>query len=656
MIYQVRLHTWQIKLMLRSLLLLGSTMGEQSILIDIAADWKYLDDGSDQDSAWIELDFNDSAWATGPAQLGYGDGDEATIINYGNFENKHKTQYFRHTFEVTDTSQYLSLLLCLLRDDGAVVHLNGAEIERDNMPAGEIDYQTLASVTVNGDDENNFFESFEDPIGLRNGQNILAVEVHRTSGLDSDLSFDLQLLASTEIAVPDFTRKEPYLLYSGVNTEMKVLWQLIEQDTCLIQWGLDTLYTLGNFETYEYGDDHQHTFTFPDLVPGTKYYYEVNISGDVYRGSFRSAPDSNATDLKFFAYGDTRTYPSHHDAVGQAMINTFTADEEYQTFALGVGDFVSNGNLEIDWDSQFFDDSYTNIRKMLSSIPLQGTMGNHEYDGFLFQKYFPYPFEESRYWSFDYGPIHVVVVDQYTNYFPGSVQHNWIQSDLASTDKSWKFIVLHEPGWTSGGGHENSNDVQNNIQPLCRQYGVSVVFGGHNHYYSRVIANGVTHITTGGGGAPLYPPDTSVPDIVVVAMENHYCKIEINGDQLNFEVVNIVGVTIDSFTLSSPTGLDDEIGANTPQTLKLFDAYPNPFNPNATVSFNIPATNDVDFLIYNIRGELVKTLESDYLKAGHYRYTWNGKNDLGKEMSSGVYIFQLRTDHSIQSNKIMLLR
>ena len=100
-------------------------------------------------------------------------------------------------------------------------------------------------------------------------------------------------------------RKGPYLIYNGNESEMQVLWQTYSTDTCQIDWGTDTLYNLGNAQTFEYGTDHQHTYTISNLTPSTKYFYRVNVNQEVHTGTFRSAPDSNATNFDFFAYGDT---------------------------------------------------------------------------------------------------------------------------------------------------------------------------------------------------------------------------------------------------------------------------------------------------------------------------------------------------------------
>src|SRR5262245_33908195 len=76
-------------------------------LVSFGSIWKYLDNGSDQGTAWRAPGFNDGTWASGPAQLGYGDGDEATIVSFGpDMANKYITTYFRRTFNVSNVSSY----------------------------------------------------------------------------------------------------------------------------------------------------------------------------------------------------------------------------------------------------------------------------------------------------------------------------------------------------------------------------------------------------------------------------------------------------------------------------------------------------------------------------------------------------------------------
>ena len=88
-------------------------------LVAAGAVWRYLDNGSNQGAAWREANFNDSLWAQGPAQLGYGEGDEETVVSFGSSgaSNKLATTYFRHTFAVEDASLVQLLTTQLLRDE-----------------------------------------------------------------------------------------------------------------------------------------------------------------------------------------------------------------------------------------------------------------------------------------------------------------------------------------------------------------------------------------------------------------------------------------------------------------------------------------------------------------------------------------------------------
>ncbi|MCP4192858.1 MAG: tandem-95 repeat protein [Planctomycetaceae bacterium] len=163
-------------------------------ILPSGAAWKYLDDGSNQGTAWRSSNFNDASWKTGNAQLGYGDGDEATVVSYGsNSGDKHRTTYFRKSFNVTSPSDYQTLRLGIQRDDGAIVYLNGQEIARSNMPAGAVDYDDFAGGVAGGGDESTFYEFDVDISALNVGNNVFAVEIHQANASSSDISFDLRL-------------------------------------------------------------------------------------------------------------------------------------------------------------------------------------------------------------------------------------------------------------------------------------------------------------------------------------------------------------------------------------------------------------------------------------------------------------------------------
>lgn len=153
--------------------------------------WRYLDTGAAPGAQWRSVGFDDTTWAQGPAQLGYGDGDEATVVAEG--RPRHVTHYFRHRFEVVNAGAYATIDLALVRDDGAIVYLNGVELVRDKMPAGPVDRFTLASEFAAGRDEGVFHRFSVPADALRNGTNVVAVEVHKADVGSRDMSFDLAL-------------------------------------------------------------------------------------------------------------------------------------------------------------------------------------------------------------------------------------------------------------------------------------------------------------------------------------------------------------------------------------------------------------------------------------------------------------------------------
>ena len=180
-----------------SLLLVATApvaLAQQDVLVPRGGEWRYLDDGTDQSSAWTAVGFDDSAWSLGDAQLGYGDGDEVTVIDFGpDPGDKHVTTYFRYEFTVPDPSVLRALELRLLRDDGALVHLNGEEIVRSNMLPGPVAFDTHALQPAARGSESSYFPYYLRTGQLRAGSNVLAVEVHTSTPGTEDLSFDLEL-------------------------------------------------------------------------------------------------------------------------------------------------------------------------------------------------------------------------------------------------------------------------------------------------------------------------------------------------------------------------------------------------------------------------------------------------------------------------------
>ena len=166
--------------------------------------WSYLDDGSDQGSSdvvvgqpgysasnWKHPDFDDGGWASGLAPLGFG--GIGVILNTEINDLDQITTYFRKDFVVTDANEISSLTLSLLREDGAVVYLNGREVARGNLPGGTVLASTTASSSLTGTDESEVHLIPIDPTALVEGNNVLAIELHNSSAGSSDKGLDVGL-------------------------------------------------------------------------------------------------------------------------------------------------------------------------------------------------------------------------------------------------------------------------------------------------------------------------------------------------------------------------------------------------------------------------------------------------------------------------------
>ncbi len=188
-----------------------------STLVAAGAVWKYWDAVNNPGAAWSSNAYDDAAWPAGAAQLGFGDGDESTVIA----SNRQATTYFRHAFAAGETAGMTNLALRLLRDDGAVVWVNGAEVFRSNMPTGSISHTTLASSSaLAGDEATTFYATNASPGLLRSGVNLVAVEVHQNSTSSSDLSFDFELSAQSAAVRPTVSA----LAGAGSNQALSLAW------------------------------------------------------------------------------------------------------------------------------------------------------------------------------------------------------------------------------------------------------------------------------------------------------------------------------------------------------------------------------------------------------------------------------------------------
>nr|HPR17163.1 FlgD immunoglobulin-like domain containing protein [Candidatus Cloacimonadota bacterium] len=106
-------------------------------------------------------------------------------------------------------------------------------------------------------------------------------------------------------------------------------------------------------------------------------------------------------------------------------------------------------------------------------------------------------------------------------------------------------------------------------------------------------------------------------------------------------------------TVVVPVGNDQNL---IPAVTSLEGNYPNPFNPTTTIRFGLTTDENVNLVIYNTKGEKVKTLVNNELEAGYHNFVWNGLDDNGKQSASGVYFYKMQTEKYQSTKKMILMK
>jgi hypothetical protein len=211
---------------------LGWTIPSSSI-ISSGDSWYYFDSGTDLGTTWMDTTYDHSTWKQGNTEFGYGDSDETTEVSYGsNSSSKYITTYFIKNFTLTTEQQYSDqFILNLLKDDGAIVYLNGQEIIRANMDSGTVNYLSTSTSSISGDDESTFTTYTIDSNYFLEGENTLAVEVHQNTASSVDLSFDLELFCSTPDADSYISTSSDYDLTMTTDTYLTAVYESTGQCT-----------------------------------------------------------------------------------------------------------------------------------------------------------------------------------------------------------------------------------------------------------------------------------------------------------------------------------------------------------------------------------------------------------------------------------------
>jgi hypothetical protein len=291
-----------------------------------------------------------------------------------------------------------------------------------------------------------------------------------------------------------------------------------------------------------------HEITLTNLRPNSTYTYAAEMND-------RRAPSKKFKTfgpspgrVRFIAYGDTRTNPKMHAAIA-AHFRRHSPD-----FILHTGDLVAAGTRYDLWSREFFGP----LSGVIDQIPLLPAIGNHEQDGTNYLRYVHLPGNE-RWYSYDVGPVHLVALD-FRSEKEAEEQFAFARKDLMTAAAPWKVVFLHYPVFNIGGHGTGWGHAA--YLPLFHEAKVDLVMAGHSHIYERFrpIAGAagadtwpITHITTGGGGAPLYATYTH-PALAAFATTNHFVLIEATPTRLRGRAITTNEAVIDRFELTKKEG------------------------------------------------------------------------------------------------------
>jgi hypothetical protein len=342
----------------------------------------------------------------------------------------------------------------------------------------------------------------------------------------------------------------PYL-QAPSKTGMTVRWSTGSPEDCVFRLGAEG--PPGGVRVAPFDERsgmHFFRVRLADLRPGGDYRYTVRCGQETERGSFRTEPEAPGP-FTFIVYGDSRKQPNVHARVAACFARHRPA------FILHVGDMVQSGGLE-EWPTYFFGP----LAGVLRDVPVWPARGNHEGSAAVFDALFTFP-EGRRWYSFDYGNVHVVCLDSTSSRWNRRGMRAWCKRDLAASDATWKFVFFHHPCYDAG-SHKTAWG-RDEYLPLFRKYGVDAVFTGHSHAYQRfrpMFTPGenrhhpILHVVTAGGGARLHPAALTA-HTAVARKVHHYTVLRIDGTRLSLAAYTPDGTQIDALSIIKRNGVPD---------------------------------------------------------------------------------------------------
>lgn len=373
----------------------------------------------------------------------------------------------------------------------------------------------------------------------------------------------LLLAGAPALAAPRVVRGPFLQQTSATGTKVVVKTDVAARAQVVAQAGAQSIVTPTS-------DGQSHVMTLTGLTPATEYSYVLRLDGaDAGRWTFRTPGAPATAEGRRAVIGVIGDMGS---GGANARANVARLAQRRVQLLLTVGDNSYPEGAPAEWDPKFFQPA----APLLPYTTLAPALGDHEYltpgaTGYLGAFELPPQPGGERYYSFDWGDLHVVVLD--SNCLDpldpepvgctGAGMIQWLEQDLSRTSAPWKVVTLHRPAVASG-RYGPSPEVAAALIPVAERHGVDIVFQGHNHFYERTwpmrggaavqrdyrSPRGPVYVSSGGGGDWVYdsPPNQPAWSAFRATAFQHLVMTLADGS-LVVESIRPDGTVLDTFNI-----------------------------------------------------------------------------------------------------------
>lgn len=249
--------------------------------------------------------------------------------------------------------------------------------------------------------------------------------------------------------------------------------------------------------------------------------------------------------IRFAAIGDMGTGERPQYELAERM-QKFRQKFSF-SFVIMLGDNIYGGKSPAELQKKF-EIPYKPLLE--DGVQFYASLGNHDDTNERFYKLFN--MNGQRYYSFKKGKVHFFALD--SDYLDPE-QMTWLEKELANAGADeWKICFFHHPLYSSAAFHGSSTELRVVLEPLFLKYGVHVVFAGHDHVYERVKPQKGIYYFIEGASGELRAGNLRKTDLTAVGYDKDrsFLLVEISGEDLYFQAISRIGVTVDSGTIRRP--------------------------------------------------------------------------------------------------------